>query len=101
MTRTRIHVPLTDDARASLQQLADVRRSSLAAICSEMLEQVAPVAVQMANALRMAQDAPAKALLMMSDTLEAQMLQADQYRLDIDDKVSPKATRRKYTKKTG
>lgn len=101
MTRTRITIPITYDAKAALQELADVRRSSLSAVCSEMLEQIAPIATQMANALKTAQNAPAKALLMMSENLETQLLAADQYRLDIDDKVTPKATRRKYTKKTG
>lgn len=104
MSKTRIYIPVTDETRAALQSLADVRRSSLAAVCEDMLEQCAPIAAQMANALKTAQNAPAKALLMMKDSLEEQMLQADQYRLDIDEKVSPKATRRKYVvkkRKTG
>lgn len=104
MTKRRVNIPVTEETRAALQSLADVRRSSLAAVCEEMLDQVAPIAAQMAEALKTAQEAPARALLMVKDTLEAQMLQADQYLLDIDEKVTPKTTRRKYVvkkRKTG
>lgn len=104
MSRTRITIPIADDAKADLQKLADVRRSSLAAVCSDLLEQISPVASQMADALKMAQNAPAKALAMMNENLESQLAQVDQYKLDIDEKLSPKATRRKYVvkkRKTG
>lgn len=95
MAHTRVHVPIDNEARAALQTLADVRRCSLAAICGEMLEQVAPVALDMANALKTAQTAPAKAMRLMNDALDQQLAQADQLKLD----MTPKATRKKYTKK--
>ncbi len=93
----RIYVPVSEDARAAMQMLADVRKSSLAAICGEMLEICAPIAVDMANALKMAQEAPAKALRMMNESLDVQLASVDQYRLEL----SPKATGSKKKRKTG
>lgn len=97
MATRRIQVPISDETRAALQSLADVQKCSLAAVCSEMLQQVSPVAVDMANALKMAQEAPAKALRMMSESLDQQMAEVDQYRHQHRLKLgeSPKATRRK------
>lgn len=97
MSKSRVYVPMSDEAKEAMQLLADVRKSSLAAICGEMIETCAPVALDMANALKMAQESPAKALRMMSESLDAQLASADQYKLD----MSPKATGSKKKRKTG
>lgn len=98
MSKTRVYVPMSDEAKEAMQLLADVRRSSLAAICGEMIETCAPIAVDMANALKMAQEAPAKALRMMNESLDAQLASVDQYRLEL----SPEATgSSKKKRKTG
>jgi len=95
MAITRIQVPVSDETRASLQALADARTSSLAAISAELLEQTAPIAGEMAKALLMAKQAPSRAIRQMNETLERQLVEIDQIRLDL----TPKATRK--TKKTG
>jgi hypothetical protein len=100
MAFTRIQVPISDEARVSLQSLADAQRSSLAAVCGELLEQTAPVAAEMAKALQMAKQAPTRALRDMAETLDKFVADANQMQIDLDDKLSPKATRRKYIKKT-
>lgn len=86
---------MTDETRTSLQALADARNGSLASVCEELLEQCAPITLQMAHALQKAKTAPARAIREMSDVLEQQLAQSDQLLLD----MTPKATRK--TKKTG
>jgi hypothetical protein len=95
MIKTRVYVPMTADTRQSLQALADARNGSLAAVCEELLEQCAPVALQMANALQMAKSAPARGMREALEVLESQLAAADQLMLD----MSPKATCSR--KKTG
>lgn len=97
MIKTRVYVPMTADTRQSLQALADARNGSLAAVCEELLEQCAPVALQMANALQKAKSAPARGLREAVEVLEAALLEGNQLAMEL----SPKATRRKYTKKAG
>lgn len=97
MSKSRVYVPMSDEAKEAMQLLADVRKSSLAAICGEMIETCAPIALDMANALKMAQEAPAKALRMMNESLDAQLAAVDQYKLEL----SPKATGMKKKRKTG
>lgn len=101
---TRIQVPLTEEMRQAYQALADAQRTSLAAVCAEILEQASPMVLQIASALETAKTVPARALRDMSDALGNLVGQVDQYKLDIDEKLSPKATRRKYVvkkRKTG
>lgn len=97
MQKTRLQVPMSAETRESLQALADARNGSLSAVCEDLLAECAPVALQMANALQKAKSAPARGLREAVAVLEAALLEGDQLRLD----MSPKATRRKYTKKTG
>jgi hypothetical protein len=56
---------------------------------------------QIAVALETAKTAPSRALRDMSDSLERLTGEASQLQIDLADKVTPKATRRKYTKKAG
>lgn len=93
----RVYVPLSDGALEAFQAFADARKCSLAALCGEMLEEWAPIAQQMANALEAAKSAPARSMQDMVKVLEEQLAKGDQILLEL----SPKATRRKYTKKTG
>jgi hypothetical protein len=95
MSKTRVHVPMTDETRIQLQSLADAQRSSLAAVCADLLEQTAPIAAETAAALVQAREAPARAMRAMNTLLDKQLAEVDQYKLDL----TPKATRRK--KKTG
>jgi hypothetical protein len=97
----RIQVPLTPEMRKAYQALADAQRTSLAAVCAEVLEQAAPMVVQIANALETAKTVPSRALRDMAGSLERLTGEANQLQIDLEDKVSPKATRRKYTKKAG
>lgn len=100
MSRIRIQVPVHQEAYAAYKALADAQRTSVAAVCSEILEQAAPAVLQIASALETAKTAPARALRDMSDALGNLVGQADQYQIDLEDKVTPKATRRKYIKKS-
>lgn len=93
MSRYRVYVPVSDETRQAMQALADVRKSTLTAICAEMLETVAPIALDMANALKTAQSAPAKALRMINESMERELGNLDQLQLD----MTPKATRKKKT----
>jgi hypothetical protein len=95
MAKYRIQVPITQETRDAYQSLADAHNGSLAAACEEILEQCAPVALQMANALRTARTAPARAMREAVEILEAQLGNADQMLMDL----SPKATVKK--RKTG
>lgn len=96
---TRIQVPMTEDMREAYQALADAQRTSLAAVCAEILEQAAPMVRQIASALETAKTAPARALRDMSDALDRVTSDANQLQIKLEDKVTPKATRRKYIKK--
>ena len=90
----RIYVPVSNETRILLQSLADARRTSLASVSAELLEQTAPIAGQMAEALLKAKQAPARAIKEMSDALDEQLADIDQMKLDLD-----KRKPRKYTKK--
>lgn len=95
MSKTRVHVPMTQETREAMQAFADARNGSLASVCEEILEQCAPMAIQMANALTLAKTAPAKGMRDAVLALEEQLAHADQMVMDL----SPKATGVK--KKTG
>lgn len=95
MSETRIYVPVSAETRAQLQALADARKCSLAAVGGEILENTAPVAGEMAKALRIAQEAPAAALRNMEGTLAEQLAQIGQIELELAEKARP---RRKYVK---
>lgn len=97
--RIRVQVPILPEAYESYKALADVQRTSVAAVCGEILEQAAPMVEQMANALEMAKTAPARALREMSDSFDSLLVDANQMQMKLEEKVTPKATRRKYTKK--
>lgn len=102
MPKFRVQVPVSDEMRLAYQALADAQRTSLAAVMAEILEQAAPMVLQIASALETAKTAPTRALREMSDTLDKLAGDANQMQIDLDDKLTPKATRRKYTKrKTG
>lgn len=92
---TRLSVPLKKETRRQLQALADVQSSSLAAVCSELLDACAPEAYEMAQALKLAKQSPAAAQRRMAEALESKLAEADQYRLDL----KPESVSRK--KKTG
>ena len=93
MAITRVHVPMTDETRADLQTLADARKCSLAAVCRDLLEQTAPVAKELAQALSVAQTAPARAMREMNEIKERQLAEIDQHTLDL----TPKETKGKKT----
>lgn len=95
MSITRVHVPMTDETRASLEALASARGGSLAAVCRDLLAECAPVALQLANALETAKTAPTRALREISDNLDKMLGDANQMQMDLENKLSPKATRRK------
>lgn len=99
MAKTRIQVPVSEDTLLAYQALADVQRSSLAAVTAEILEQAAPMVRQIAGALETAKTAPARALRGMTDALDQVLMDADQLRMDIDPK--PQAKPRGRKKKTG
>jgi hypothetical protein len=99
MPRFRVQVPVSPEMRLAYQALADAQRTSLAAVMAEILEQAAPMVLQIASALETAKTAPSRALREMSDALGDLVGDANQMQMDIEDKVTPKATRRKYTKK--
>lgn len=99
MTRVRIQAPVNQETYEAYKALADVQRTSVAAVCGEILEQTAPMIRQMANALEMAKTAPSRALRDMNEALDKLVVDANQMQIDLEDRVTPKATRRKYTKK--
>lgn len=86
---------MSQETRDAYQALADARNGSLAAACGEILEECAPVALQMANALNTAKTAPARAMREAVEILEAQLNNADQMLLD----MTPKATDQPFKKK--
>ena len=93
MNRIRIHVPMSAETRADLQTLADARGCSLAAVCRDLLEQTAPVAKELAQALSVAQEAPARAYREIQQLKERQIADIDQHTLDL----APKKAKRKKT----
>lgn len=94
MKSTRVQVPMSEETRLQLQALADAQGCSLAAVCRDMLVEVAPMAAQIAKSLQIAKQSPAKALEQISASLEAQLAMADQMRLEIDAKRKPRRYRK-------
>lgn len=88
---TRLSIPLTKETRRQLQALADVQSSSLAAVCSELLDSCAPEVYEMAQALKLAKQSPAAAQRRMASVLEEKMAQLDQFSMDF----KPKPRKRK------
>lgn len=99
--RIRVQVPILPDAYEAYKTLADVQRTSVAAVCGEILEASASQVLKIASALEMAKTAPSRALREMNDALGELVGDANQMQIELEEKVSPKATRRKYTKKAG
>lgn len=99
MPTTRVHVPMTEETRSSLEALADARGGTLTAVCRDLLADCAPVALEMAKAIQIAKQTPARALREMNESMDKQLAQISQLQLD----MTPKATYRKYPKrkKTG
>jgi hypothetical protein len=95
MSTTRVPIPLKKETRRKFQALADVQSSSLASVCSEILDACADDVYDMAQALKLAKQEPAVAKRRMADAFEKKLAEADQYRLDL----KPKQVTRK--KKTG
>jgi hypothetical protein len=94
MKTSRVQVPMSEETRLQLQALADAQGCSLAAVCRDMLIEVAPMAEQIAKSLQIAKQSPAKALREISASLDAQMALANQFRLHLETKRKP----RKYRK---
>ena len=84
----RIQVPVSPKTRKMLQTYADASGQSLARVCEEILQETAPVMAEMADALREAKRAPAKAVRNMADALDKKLAEIDQMKMDL----SPKAT---------
>ena len=93
MQKTRIQVPVSADTRKALQNYADSTGLSLAGAAGQILEETTGVVWEMANALRMAKTAPAKALVMLRQQMDEQIAGLDQIGLDL----TPKATEQKKT----
>lgn len=83
MSKFRVQAPVSDQARLQLQALADARKCSLGAVCGELLEQAAPVAAQIAEALEVAKFAPARAMREVLDLAQSHMAAVDQFALDL------------------
>lgn len=94
MQTTRVQVPVNDETRTQLQALADAQGCSLAAVCRDLLQEVAPMAAELAKSLRIAKQAPSRALREMTDVLDEHLAKADQLRLELGKKTKP----RKYRK---
>lgn len=97
--RIRVQVPIFPEAYEAYKALADVQRTSVAAVCGEILETAAPAVRELASALEMAKQSPTRALRDMADALDQLTAEASQLQIDLSDKLTPKATRRKYTKR--
>lgn len=82
----RIQVPLSNEAREAVELLAEVKGISLAKTCQQLLEELTPVIISMANALEVAKTAPAKAMREMVDITEQQLADLDQLKLDMEPK---------------
>jgi hypothetical protein len=87
----RLPIPMSEETRAAMQALADARNGSMSSVCEEILEQCAPMAIQMANALKTAKQAPAAGMRQAVQALEAELANVDQMVMDL----SPKATGKK------
>lgn len=94
---TRVGIPFSKETRRKFQALADVQSSSLAAVCSEILDACADEVYELAKALELAKKSPAGAKRKMAEALEQKLAEADQLILKLD--TTPKAVSRK--KKTG
>lgn len=83
MKKTRVYVPLPPETLETLQSLADVQGKSLAAVCGDLLVQATPMVAAMAQALRVVNEHPARALKELLDVAEQQVAALDQYKLDL------------------
>lgn len=84
---TRVGIPFSKETRRKYQALADVQSSSLAAVCSEILDSCADEVYELAQALLLAKKSPAGAKRKMAEALEQKLAQADQYLLDLSPKT--------------
>lgn len=73
-----------------LQSYADASGTSLARACSEILAETAPVMVELANAIREAKTAPAKAMRNVNNVMQEKLAQIDQMRMDLTPKETKK-----------
>lgn len=94
---TRVPIPLKKETRRKFQALADVQSSSLASVCSEILDACADEVYDLAKALELAKKSPAGAKRKMAAALEQRMAEADQMMLKLE--PQPKVVAGK--KKTG
>ena len=88
--KTRVFVPMTAETRAAFQAYADAKGTFLAAACGEILQNTAPVALEMANVLERAKEAPVAAMRQASEALDRQMAEINQQKLDLRPKKRKK-----------
>jgi putative hemolysin len=96
MANQRLQVPLDSDTYAAVKEYSEATGMPLGRACAEVLQNTAPILRELAKALRTAKTAPAAALRHMSEEMDKQIAAINQHQLDL----SPKATLRKYRKKT-
>lgn len=84
---TRVGIPFSKETRRKFQALADVQSSSLAAVCSEILDACADEVYELAKALELAKKSPAGAKRKMAEALEQKLAEADQMMLKLEPKT--------------
>lgn len=101
MKRTpRLQVPVSPETHESLRYCSEVTGRSIAAIAAELIQQTAPVMVEMTNALQVAKEAPAAAMRQTLEALDKAMVDANQLKLKLSDDVDHGPLKGKAKKKT-
>lgn len=93
MNKKRLQVPMTDETRLLLERYVQATGQSLPRVCAEILEQTAPVMSELADSIKLAKQAPARAMRGVTETLDQKLAELDQLKMDL----SPKATGKKKT----
>ena len=76
-------MPISDTAREALEAYAKASNSSVPRVTSELFDQVAPQLLELANALTLAKESPARALRETAELLQRAAAEADQLTLDM------------------
>lgn len=85
----RLFIPLSAECREAIQALANARGSSQARVASDLLEELTPTILQLAQAFESAKSAPAMAMRDLAKAVEESLAQIDQHKLDLRPQEAP------------
>jgi len=93
MARTyRLQVPIKPETRKAIEEFADAMGISPAQAAAQLLEESAPGMIELAAAMRKANQSPSKALRDMANILHKATEQADQLSMELNPKPKRKAS---------